>query len=61
MLIRMLRSRKTLSLPDDAPGRLGALGAFLRHRPGRDRLEVLRLGDPLPFVVETLTRMGVVR
>ena len=61
LLIRMLRSRESLSLPADAPGRLGALGAFLRHRPGRDRLEVFRLRDPLPFVVETLLRIGVGR
>lgn len=61
LLIRMRRSRERLSLPPDAPGRLGALLRFLAHRPGRDRLEILRWSDPLPFVVETLARLGIAR
>lgn len=61
LLIRLRRSKATLRLSDDAPGRLGAIAAFLRHVPGRDRLEVFRLADPMPFVVETLTRAGVLR
>jgi len=61
LLIRLRRSREQLRLSADAPGRLGALGAFLAHRIGRDRLEVFRWNDPLPFVVESLTRAGVLR
>ncbi len=61
LLIRLRRSRESLHLPPDAPGRLGALAAFLAHRPGRDRLEILRWADPMPFVVESLTRAGLWR
>jgi predicted ATP-grasp superfamily ATP-dependent carboligase len=61
LLIRLRRSREALNLPAEAPGKLGAVAAFLAHRPGRDRCEVLRLGDPLPFVVESLARLGVAR
>ena len=59
LLIRLRRSRAELRLPADAPGRMAALLQFLTHHPGRDRLEVLRLGDPLPFVAETLVRLGL--
>jgi hypothetical protein len=34
--------------------RLGALVDFFRVRPGRDRSEIARWRDPVPFVVETL-------
>lgn len=61
LLLRMLRSNQRLSLPDDAPGRIATLLQWLSLRPGRDRLEVLRLRDPLPFVVETLERVGLAR
>jgi predicted ATP-grasp superfamily ATP-dependent carboligase len=61
LLVRLRRSRERLSLPPDAPGRLGALAAFLAVHPGRDHLEVFRVRDPLPFVVETLARMGIAR
>lgn len=54
LLARMLHSPGALALPPSAPTRLEALGAFLTlWRPG-DRSEVLRLGDPKPFVRETL-------
>lgn len=59
LLIRLRRSATQLALPPGAPSRLGAIGAFLRHRPGRDRCEVMRLTDPLPFVGETLGRLGL--
>ena len=59
LLIRMRRSRVALALPAEAPGRIGALLAFLAHRPGRDRCEIFRLGDPMPFVVESLARLGL--
>ena len=61
LLIRLLRSRESLRLPAEAPGRAKAILRFLMYRPGRDRLEVLRLADPLPFLGECAARMGVVR
>lgn len=61
LLIRLRRSRAALRLPADAPGRAKALFQFLTHLPGRDRLEVFRLSDPLPFVAETLMRLGLGR
>lgn len=61
LLLRMLRSKKRLSLPPEAPGRVATLLKWCAVRPGRDKLEVLRLRDPLPFVVETLERLGVSR
>ena len=61
VLLRMLRSKRRLRLPSEAPSRLGALRAFLTHRPGSDRLEMLRMSDPMPFFAETLLRLGVVR
>ena len=61
LLLRLVRSREQLALPVGEPGRPGAVAAFFAHLPGRDRLEMLRFGDLLPFVVETLERMGVSR
>ncbi len=61
LLIRLRRSRQALGLDAEAPGRLATLGTFLTHRFGRDRLEVLRLSDPLPFVVELLSYARLVR
>jgi predicted ATP-grasp superfamily ATP-dependent carboligase len=40
---------------------LGALGELLHWSPGRDRVEILRWRDPLPSVVETLGRIGLLR
>jgi predicted ATP-grasp superfamily ATP-dependent carboligase len=39
----------------------GGLAGLVRHRPGRDRCEVLRLRDPGPFAVESLRRLGLLR
>lgn len=61
LLIRLRRSREHLSLPAKAPGKLGAVIAFLSFNPFRDKLEVFRLTDPLPFIGETLSRIGVLR
>lgn len=61
LLIRLRHSRKHLALSDDAPGRLAAAAAFLSIVPGHDRLEILRLSDPLPFLVESLGRIGLRR
>lgn len=52
-----LRLRDARSLA----ARLRAVGRFLRIRPGRDRAEVWRWRDPMPFVVETLQWLGVTR
>lgn len=59
LLIRLRRSRAALRLPADAPGRLGAIAAFLTHRR-HDRLEVFRWDDPMPFFAETARRIGLV-
>jgi predicted ATP-grasp superfamily ATP-dependent carboligase len=54
LLARLRRSRAELALPPDAPGRLRALLQFLRVWWPGDRAEVCRLGDPRPFLRETL-------
>lgn len=56
LLLRLRYSRERLGLADSAPGRLGALLAFLTHRPGQ-RGELLRWRDPLPFVGELAGRL----
>jgi predicted ATP-grasp superfamily ATP-dependent carboligase len=61
LLIRMVRSRARLHLPPNAPGRLGVIAGFFAHIPGRDRVEVFRWSDPMPFVIESLDRLGIVR
>lgn len=54
LLSRLRRSDTALALPPGSPSRTRALLEFLAlWRPG-DRNEVLRLGDPGPFVRETL-------
>ncbi len=54
LVTRLRRSNTELSLPPGAPGRWGSLReAGLVWRPG-DRLEVLRAGDPAPFLLESL-------
>jgi hypothetical protein len=52
LLIRLRRSRTELHLPAGSPGRLRALGSFLVPWRRGERLEVLRLSDPAPFVRE---------
>jgi len=61
LLLRLFKSRDALMLPAEAPGRAGALLQFLTHRPGRDRCEVFRLTDPMPFVGECAVRSGLRR
>lgn len=61
LLLRLARSRERLNLSSESPSRLAAIGQFLTHQPGRDRFEVFRLRDPMPFVAETLLRAGLVR
>lgn len=54
LLARLRRSDAELSLPPGGPGRLRALlTGLIPWRPG-DRLEIFRLGDPAPFLRETL-------
>lgn len=54
VLARLRRSDAELSLPPGGPGRLRALlTGLIPWQPG-DRLEVLRLSDPAPFLRETL-------
>jgi predicted ATP-grasp superfamily ATP-dependent carboligase len=45
---------------DGAAPRLAAVRDFLRFWPGRDREEVWRWRDPAPFVLESLSRLGLV-
>lgn len=59
LLLRMIRSAQRLQLPSDAPSRFATLLEWCAIRPGRDHLEVLKLSDPGPFVVESLQRAGV--
>lgn len=52
LLVRLLRSARSLSLPPGAPGRLGSILDFLTVKR-QDRNEILRLDDPKPFIIET--------
>lgn len=57
LLARLRHSDTELSIPPGVPGRARAiLSALLPWRPG-DCLEVLRLGDPGPFLRETAQYM----
>jgi len=60
LYLRLRRSRAALQLNNGAGSRFQALLDFLRVRPGRDRSEIWRWGDPAPFVVETLQWLGIV-
>lgn len=57
LALRLLRSRDRLALDESAPGRWQVAREFLQWRRGRDRAEVERLGDPAPFIWETLRRL----
>jgi predicted ATP-grasp superfamily ATP-dependent carboligase len=54
LCLRLTRSRAELQLENGAGSRLRAVRDFVRVSPGRDRSEVWRWRDPLPFLVETL-------
>jgi biotin carboxylase len=54
LLARLRSSAAELALPPDAPSRWTVLRDFLRIWRPRERNEVLRLGDPMPFVRETI-------
>jgi len=53
LLARLRKSKKRLSLPDDAPSRWQAIGDFLVRHPN-DVSEVRRRGDNRPFLRESL-------
>jgi len=59
LYLRLRRSPAQLHLQSDHASRLAALRDFFSFRPGRDRSEVLRWNDPLPFLCETATRLGL--
>lgn len=52
LLARMLRSPERLHLPADAPGRLRVLADFMAAFLPPNREEILRPGDPRPFLCE---------
>jgi predicted ATP-grasp superfamily ATP-dependent carboligase len=54
LIARLRHAPDRLSLPPDAPTRWEALRAFCSAHPLRQRGEVLRAEDPMPFVRETL-------
>jgi predicted ATP-grasp superfamily ATP-dependent carboligase len=53
LLLRLLRSSARLSLPPGTPSRARVLGDFLSAGPPHRASDVLRVGDPRPFAVET--------
>ena len=53
LLLRLRYSAAELGLPGGSPGRLRAVGEFMRVFRG-DRNEVLRFDDPMPFLHESL-------
>jgi len=61
LYLRLRRSAAELQLEPSAPSRWEAVRRFLSFRPGRDRCEVWRWRDPLPFLVETLQWAGLWR
>jgi predicted ATP-grasp superfamily ATP-dependent carboligase len=52
LLARLRRSRQALNLDSSAPGRARVVASFLRDFLPPSKLEVLRLSDPRPFLVE---------
>jgi predicted ATP-grasp superfamily ATP-dependent carboligase len=61
LLSRLRRSSADLSLPPDAPGRMGAVRDFLTAwRPGQ-RCDSWRLGDPAPFWRESAAWYAALR
>lgn len=57
LYLRLTRSARALQLGNGARSRFAAAWNFVRFRPGRDREEVWRWGDPGPLIVETLSRV----
>ena len=61
LVARLRRSRQSLSLPPNAPGRWAAIRAFLTVQRGVDREEILRRDDPRPFFRETVQWLSSLR
>ncbi len=61
LLIRLRRSPAALHLPPDAPGRLRVVRDFLLGFLPPNREEILRLGDPGPFLAEVRGWLGALR
>lgn len=57
LLLRLLRSRRTLRLDRSAPSRVELLRSFVAWDRDRDRPEIWRRSDPAPFILETLQRL----
>jgi predicted ATP-grasp superfamily ATP-dependent carboligase len=57
LYLRLRRSAVFLQLQEGYPSRWRAVADFLKHKPGRDRLEVLRWDDPAPFLLESARRL----
>jgi predicted ATP-grasp superfamily ATP-dependent carboligase len=57
LLLRLRRSAVELHLDAGAPSRLATVRAFFTFVPSRDRCEVWRWRDPLPFLLETARRL----
>jgi len=53
LLIRLLKRRADLHLPESFPGRVRALREFSHAWRRADRSEVLRWSDPVPGLIET--------
>jgi hypothetical protein len=53
LLTVLLRSRASLNLPPDHPGRWQTLWRFLKPGGREQRDEILRLNDPRPWFLET--------
>jgi predicted ATP-grasp superfamily ATP-dependent carboligase len=53
LLMILLRSRRSLNLPADHPGRWRSLWNFLADRGVSQREEILRGDDPKPWMLET--------
>jgi predicted ATP-grasp superfamily ATP-dependent carboligase len=59
LYIRLRRPSTMTTASEATTSRFRAISEFLRIRPGRDRSEVFRWRDPLPFLRETAVRLGV--
>ena len=60
LYLRLSRSAQALQLDGGAArSRIGALRSFFRRAPQGEREEIWRWRDPAPFLVETLSRLGV--
>jgi predicted ATP-grasp superfamily ATP-dependent carboligase len=54
LLLRLMQSRRRLSLPPGAPTRTRVLREFVAAGPPHRASDVFRANDPRPFVLETL-------